>query len=1181
MPAAVGLVGTIIGGLSAGSVLLNIGASILLNVVSSKLFGPKAPKGAGLSNHQIMVRSGIEHRKIVYGQAMVSGPIVYNNLSGSDGEYLWYVIALAHGECEDLVSIWFDGDEIAKANIAWTVGAAGADGTGTGEVSLAKWTGKDTTRAVNLFYFLGHPDQVATAKLTTPFADWTTSHRLRGITYVAAQLLYNKKTEKVWKQGPPNDIKALLKGRKLYDRRKDALNADPDFKTLERPLKFGGGLKWTDSALTGAALQFADSYSVSAGVLTASDNDDTSNSLVSDMIPVDYAKRYVATVDARQVSGDRKHYLGVAFLDSNGSFITASGDSMTGWDSLGVTAYFHTDAVFAGSTTTYSIDFGAGGTAELPQDTVATHMVLVMLVIRDGAVGTDTTIELSEASIHEYVATRHDFDDDSTWEWSDNPSLCISDYMTQIQGVAYDSLEWPSFISTAQYCDESVAIPTASTETRFTCNGAISLGVSHKENLDSLLSSCAGRLAYTGGVWSLRASQWDEPDYTIDASWLAGPVVVRGSAPDDDRANTIRGFHIDSARKYEAAEFPHVSSAAYVTRDAGRTKPYDLELPMTNTGTMAQRIAYQILEQQNNQQLVTLPLNAKGLKVRVGDTVNMDFPWLGWTAGGNGLPYSEDFSQADWNKVNTTITADAATGPFGRANASLLANDGTAGASYLFDNVTIASGDTVSGTWYAKKKDFDWAFVSLSNGASYGRCYFDLDNGQVGTIEENTFSVLSADIQSVGNGWFRCSILVKTSGVTAVAAQLRIAEDDLDSTLPSSSGQGIYISSAQAITSTEQFPFYQRTTGTPVTSTVKTGRIFEWGREDDGNYMVSIREDDESDYADPIEAEYGSNAGGSVTVPTVAVPAPDNLTATAIRNGVELEWDDVPSRLYDHVEIWASIENVRGSAELIATVPKSPFIDNVADKLNIRYYWIRAVLDEDDVSEYEPSTTTTTASSAPLPPASNLLLDPDFDLSTDLDGDQFWDGSASESGTPGSIATDISFSLTGGANNGPYVTMTVGDPTGLGASVDIDLVSNARFRQNSQTFVARIRYRRDDSGSYDDSFICTANGYSAETGGSIITTATEGVVLADTSDVWTDLTVTFAVVGSATAQFWEFRFDYLKAGPLTGGFSVDIDSIFVYSAPDAFSGEGTLGLVPDPGTETGKFLKDDGTWATP
>lgn len=30
-----------------------------------------------------------------------------------------------------------------------------------------------------------------------------------------------------------------------------------------------------------------------------------------------------------------------------------------------------------------------------------------------------------------------------------------------------------------------------------------------------------------------------------------------------------------------------------------------------------------------------------------------------------------------------------------------------------------------------------------------------------------------------------------------------------------------------------------------------------------------------------------------------------------------------------------------------------------------------------------------------------------------------------------------------------------------------------------------------------------------------------------------------------------------------------------------FRGQDTVGLVPDPGTEDGRFLRDDGTWANP
>ena len=109
---------------------LKIAAAVLINNVTSKLFGPKIPElAAGLRSVSLMVRSAVEYRKHVYGEARVSGPVAYNNktVSGSD-EYIWYVVTLCDGEIEDLVEVHIDGKVIPKADIAWTAGANGADG---------------------------------------------------------------------------------------------------------------------------------------------------------------------------------------------------------------------------------------------------------------------------------------------------------------------------------------------------------------------------------------------------------------------------------------------------------------------------------------------------------------------------------------------------------------------------------------------------------------------------------------------------------------------------------------------------------------------------------------------------------------------------------------------------------------------------------------------------------------------------------------------------------------------------------------------------------------------------------------------------------------------------------------------------------------------------------------------
>ena len=82
-----------------GAFLLRAGGSTLLSVATSKLFAPKIPaEQIGLVSQQVMVRSGIEHRTIGYGQVVTSGPVVYNNVQGTNNEYVWSQVAMLDGD---------------------------------------------------------------------------------------------------------------------------------------------------------------------------------------------------------------------------------------------------------------------------------------------------------------------------------------------------------------------------------------------------------------------------------------------------------------------------------------------------------------------------------------------------------------------------------------------------------------------------------------------------------------------------------------------------------------------------------------------------------------------------------------------------------------------------------------------------------------------------------------------------------------------------------------------------------------------------------------------------------------------------------------------------------------------------------------------------------------------------
>jgi hypothetical protein len=533
-------------------------ATVLIASISSKLFGPKAPRGVGFRGRQVTTRGSLDFRKIVYGQALVSGPIVYNNTAGSSNEDLWYVIPMATHQCDSLVSVWFDDVEIAVADIDWTPGGiispGVADGTGTGNVTDSAWvgTGSPQSIAVKLFWTLGYDDQPVLGPVDTAFTDWGTNNRIRGSSILAAALTYNEATQEVWKDGAPRDIKGLWKGRPVYDSRLDSTNG------------------------------------------------------------------------------------------------------------------------------------GSGS---------------------------------------------HRYTDSLTWEWSDNPWLCIADYLVNYMGAdATVSINWSSFATAADDADTLVVIPPAASpsnyEKRFTCNGVLSTGETHRDNLNILLSSCAGSLSYSGGQWIARPSTWAASTVSITDDDILS-FEVRGAAPKSERYNTIRGWYVDPSRLHKPVEFLQVTSSTYVTRDDGEILDHDIELAMTNSEYMAQRIGYRHLEQFDNQRIVSMKLGQVGAKIAIGDTVDVTIAELSWTA--------ETYRCIEWKMEEdgnfaVALKEDSAasyTDPLESAYTERLAGGGVSLPTYV---VAPPSGLTATAVDFGVQLDwtnpapdgFHWIQVYESDSSAWG-----------------------------------------------------------------------------------------------------------------------------------------------------------------------------------------------------------------------------------------------------------------------------------------------------------------------------------------------------------------------------------------------------------------------------------------------------------------------------
>jgi hypothetical protein len=128
---------------------------------------------------------------------------------------------------------------------------------------------------------------------------------------------------------------------------------------------------------------------------------------------------------------------------------------------------------------------------------------------------------------------------------------------------------------------------------------------------------------------------------------------------------------------------------------------------------------------------------------------------------------SEEFDNATWTKLATSVTANSTTSPSGIVNAETLTADGTLSRHYVAQSNTITSGVTYTHSIYAKKNTNN--FIQLGGGfAGFGTnvwANFDLNNGVVGSIGSST----TATITNVGNGWYRCTITgTATATITGI-----------------------------------------------------------------------------------------------------------------------------------------------------------------------------------------------------------------------------------------------------------------------------------------------------------------------------------------------------------------------------------------------------------------------------
>jgi hypothetical protein len=205
----------------------------------------------------------------------------------------------------------------------------------------------------------------------------------------------------------------------------------------------------------------------------------------------------------------------------------------------------------------------------------------------------------------------------------------------------------------------------------------------------------------------------------------------------------------------------------------------------------------------------------------------------------NLLTYSEQFDNAAWTKINSSITSNIVVAPDGTLTGDKLVEN-TSNSNHSVRNATgVNTGAvTVTTSVYAKAAERDILRLEHYEVGTIGIAVFDLSSGVVSTSSSD-----DAVIEDVGGGWYRCSI---TNDIPTGTALLNFFYPVSDTGTPYTGDgySGIYLWGAQL--EAGSFPTsYIPTVASQVTrspdAASMTGTNFSsWYRQDEGTVFVDV-----------------------------------------------------------------------------------------------------------------------------------------------------------------------------------------------------------------------------------------------------------------------------------------------------------------------------------------------------
>ena len=268
-----------------------------------------------------------------------------------------------------------------------------------------------------------------------------------------------------------------------------------------------------------------------------------------------------------------------------------------------------------------------------------------------------------------------------TTVWSDNPALCLRDYLTSSYGLAELSANIDDTLinSAVAVCNQT---NTDAGTTRYTCNGAFTTNLTPYDAINNILTSMGGTLWYAQGKWRVKPAYWTAPVLDLNEDDLRSSIGVSTRHSRRDNFNVVKGTFRGEESNWQTTDYPQVDSPAFLAADNGQESVADVDLPFTDNSVESRRIARIALERNRQQLTVTASFGLNTMQVQVGDNVRLTNTRFGWT--------NKEFEVLSWN-FGLTDGLDLQVNMTLRETAESVFDEVDDGVVYERDNTTLLS----------------------------------------------------------------------------------------------------------------------------------------------------------------------------------------------------------------------------------------------------------------------------------------------------------------------------------------------------------------------------------------------------------------------------------------------------------------------------------------------------------